>query len=147
MIEVVVKLRFITPSLGHKRSHGRYVPDKMLKDKDGRVIFLPRWWNAVLAYGADALSKYQGEICKIQWDPIIDGKLDFYDRYYTGSQYRRHEAFLADSVIGVKAMIPSSIPIEDFQRVLELAGTYKGISPYGHDKGFGRFVVESVRKT
>ena len=147
MVEVTVKLRFITPCLGGRRSHDENTPDIMLRDHDGNVIFLATWWKAILTYGAQAFSKHQNEVSKIQWDPVVDGVTTVYKRHYTEFKYKEHEAFREQSIIGVRAMLPDSIPVEDFQRILELAGRYRGISHYGHDKGFGRFEVVEARKT
>jgi len=145
VVEVVVKLRFITPCLGKKRSSSGK-PDEMLKDTNGNIIFLPTWWDAILTYGSQAMSKHQKEIKKIEWDPLVDGVPKNYRRYYTEKDFKDHEAFLKGQVIGVRAMLPNTIPLEDFQRMLELAGRYKGMSPYGYDKGFGRFEVVEVSR-
>lgn len=145
MTEVVAKLKFITPCLGNKRRENK--PNEMLRDPQGNVIFLSSWWNTILSYGARAFSKHQSQVKKIGWDQVVDGVTGVYRRYYTDVDYTEHEAFLAGSVIGVRALLPDTIPLEDFQCILEISGRYRGISPYGHDKGFGRFEVVEVSKS
>jgi len=142
MREVRVSLRFITPCLGNKRSVDQ--PDKMLRDAAGSVVFISTWWSIILTYGARALSKHQAQIRTVSWDQKVKGVTSVYRRYYTETDYTEHEAFDTGSVIQVNALLPESIPLEDFEEILRIAGTYKGISPYGHDKGFGRFELISA---
>ena len=126
-------------------------PNGMLIDDSGNVVFLKTWWNTILSYGAEALSRHQNQVGDIEWDPVVDGSPTVYRRFYTdprypGTQYSDHEAFNVGSIVGIRAMLPDSIPIEDFQRILEIAGRYKGISPFGYRLGFGRFEVVEVTR-
>jgi len=146
MVEVVVTLRFVTPCLGGRRAKELGQPDTMSRDRDGHVIFQQNWWNSLLSYGAQAFSKHQSRVREIRWDPIVDGSTEIYERYWTGTEHTDHEAFPAGSEIGVRAMLPSKFSINDFKKILEIGGKYKGISPYGYDDGYGRFEVVEVRR-
>jgi hypothetical protein len=142
MIEVAVKLRFIRPCLGNVR---RPDCDLMLRDPDGNVMFLQTWWKKSLEFGAKACNIPIALVDDVQWSPRVDGTVEVYRRYYgDGTQYKEHEAFLAGSTIGVRAILPSRLTLIEFEEILSKAGEYVGISPYGWKANYGRFEVLEV---
>lgn len=140
-MEVKVRLKFTTPSLGNVRGD---VLDKMLRDHEGDVIFLQSWWRAVLSYGAQAYNRFEKEIDLVQTDPKVKGELSTYRRYWKPNEFKMHEAFLAGAEIDVRFCLPRAISPEEFKELLTLAGRYVGVSPYGHKQDYGRFIVLSV---
>ena len=140
MKEVEVKLQFVTPCLANNR-YDDY--DRFNKDKSGNVIMMPTWWKTILEHGANTLCRHQSEVQNIKVHPIIDGMPKRYKRYWGNNQFKEHEAFLAGDIIGIKVMLPDSVPYADLLKILELAGPYKGISPYRWSEGYGNFIVVS----
>lgn len=140
-MEVTVRLKFTTPSLGNVRGE---MLDRMLRDPEGDVIFLQSWWRAVLSYGAQAFGRYQKEIEMVQTDPKVKGELSTYRRYYRPNEFKLHEAFLTGTEIEVRFCLPRAIGPAEFKELLTLAGRYVGVSPYGHKQDYGRFLVLSV---
>ena len=140
-MEVEVKLRFTTPCLGNERRPQR---DLMLRSPEGNIIFLQSWWRACLAYGAQALNQHQRDIDDIQADPEVDGSVTIYRRFYNSKDFKEHEAFDVGAVIAVRFCLPNVVTLDDFKRILETAGKYAGLSPYGYKQNFGRFAVVSV---
>lgn len=140
-MEVSVRLRFTTPSLGDIRSSSR---DLMRRDSNGKVIYLQAWWRATLKFAAHAISRHYKEVEEIQADPLIDGEPKVYKRYYSLDGYKEHEAFLDGDEITARFLLPNKLSIEEFRQLLEVAGQYAGISPYGFKQNFGRFVVISI---
>ena len=121
---------------------------KMLHAPDARVMFLPTWWEHLMAFAAQVLGRHHGAIKKINWDPVIDGVPQEFKRFYAEGRYTLHEAFLVGDQVTVRAVIPSGLAIDDFAELLQVAGQYRGISPYRKDKRyrFGTFEVLSVQK-
>lgn len=140
-MEVQATLRFITPCLGDERHE---TTDKMRRDSDGKVIFLQAWWRSSLRFGAQGVGRCQKDIDDVQADPLVDGQLKVYKRFYNGSSFKAHEAFLAGDEIKVRFCLPNQISLEIFQEILIVAGKYVGISPYGFRQNFGRFAVIAV---
>ena len=138
MTEIQVHLRFLTPCLGHVRQQDC---DRFERDTHGNVIFMNSWWRRVLDYGAQALGKHQRDIADVRVHPRIEGETKQFKRYYAPHRYKLHEAFLANASIGVRMLLPDSIPLDDFIVLLRLAGSYRGISPYGWKTGYGHFEV------
>jgi len=140
-MEVVARLRFTTPCLGNVRRPQR---DLMLRSSTGNVLFLQGWWRACLSYAANAVGRYQKDVGDVQADPEVDGTTDVFKRYYGETEYKEHEAFLAGAEITVRFCLPSSVPLAGFKELMEVAGKYAGISPYGYKQNYGRFSVLSI---
>jgi len=116
----------------------------MLHAPDGRVMFLPTWWQALMRYAAKVVNRHHAAVKDIDWDPVIDGEPREYKRFYAPSQYTVHEAFYPGDTIVVRAVIPSSLPADDFRELMRIAGCYRGISPYRKDNQYGTFEVVDV---
>lgn len=142
MIEVEATLRFDQHSLGNCR-HKKI--NRMLHAPDGRVMFLPTWWQSLMRYAAKVANKHYADAQEVDWDPIIEGTPREYKRFYAPSRYSTHEAFFPGDEIVVRAVVPSTLSIDDFSNLLRIAGRYRGISPYRKDKQYGTFEVVEVR--
>jgi hypothetical protein len=138
----------------------------LLRNPGGHVIFMPTWWQAILAQAAEVFCRHHQEVKKVRFAMEVDGKpkplvektiqdrngndkkvlSGHFHRYYAEKRFSKHEAFFPGTVIGVTCVVPASINDDDFYRLMELAGKYCGISP-GFPGEFGFFTVESVRPT
>tara|TARA_B100000700_G_C14953766_1_gene812982 strand:- start:48 stop:449 length:402 start_codon:yes stop_codon:yes gene_type:complete len=118
-------------------------------------MFLPSWWSALIRYAAKVLNKHHSEVKSIRWDPVIDGVPRKWKRYLPAPEdkpsarrrYALHEAFLPGDIVGINCVLPRAISTDDMWQLLDIAGSYKGISPYKpHDGGYGTFCVVSLHK-
>jgi len=141
MIEVAATLRFNNHCLGNCRYQKI---SKFLHDPNGRVMFLPTWWSAVLRYAAIVLNRHQAAVKQIDWDPIIVGEPRVYRRFYAQGRFTKHEAFYPGDSVTVHAVIPTEITIDEFKELLDIVGRYKGISPYRPEQKYGTFEVLAV---
>lgn len=155
MQEVKIRLRFTRECLGYAKrplDAGRGVIYCMPRYRN-RVMFLPSWWKDRLRFAAKVLNRHDKEVDKIHWDTIVDGHLTQWKRYLGGAKGKReryalHECFRKDAIIGINAVLPSTLSIDDFVELLGIVGTYKGISPFQNDNDvYGTFEVLSVMST
>lgn len=154
MIEVEMQLQFVTPCLGNVRCEDgidrmNRMPSLHPIFDPPKVRFMPTWWKNCVSFGAKGLAKHQNRVRNIRWDPSVTGDLSIIERHYKdGDQtgIKKHEGFAEGAVIAVKAMLPDGLPIEDFRKIMNLGGTYVGISPYGHKLNWGRFKVVNIAK-
>jgi hypothetical protein len=157
MQEVSIRLRFIRECLGSaKRQKGQdQTVFCMPRDPRGHVMFLPSWWKSLMAYAAKVRNLGQSLVGNIDWDPIVDGAPTNWRRIIVPpskdrkrrARYAMHEAFPPGSFIGIKAVLPDGLSLDDFQEILTTAGTYRGISPYQPPgESYGTFEVQSVKK-
>jgi hypothetical protein len=148
MQELTVRIRFNNVCLGSVQKKNC---NEMLRDPDGRVMFLPTWWRSVTVFAARVLNRHQDLVREIDWDPLVEGTPKMYKRYYKPGRYTLHEAFLCGDAINVHCVIPTGMTVEDLKTIMEVVGTYKGISPYKPDLKYGTFqvveVVPKVRET
>jgi len=160
MQEVTIRLKFTRECLGSVRrvkmrnGFGKTI-FSMPRGPGGRVMFLPTWWSELVKYASELANLGQGLVGKITWDPVVDGyprpnwrrivvpaRRDRRGR----ARYCSHEAFGPGDTIGVNAVLPTGLSTEDLFTLLELAGTYKGISPFHRNQElYGTFEVVSIR--
>jgi len=153
MQEVTIRLRFTTACLGHiNRNDGRNLYE-MSRDHANRVMFFASRWQQELLYAAKLASHADRLVREIRWALHIDGSVSKWKRYLPDTRnrargrraYAMHEAFVPGSVIGVTAVLPAGLELLQFRQLLELVGTYNGISPFRHSsETYGLFDVVSV---
>lgn len=153
MQEVTIRLKFTTACLGHiNRNDGRNLYE-MSRDHANRVMFFASRWQQELTYAATLASQADRLVREIRWALHIDGSVSRWKRYLPDNRskargrraYAMHEAFVPGSIIGVTAVLPSGLAILQFRHLLELVGTYTGISPFRHSsETYGLFDVVSV---
>lgn len=149
MRELTVRVRFTRPALGNVAGpQGRML---LPRGVDGRLIFLNSWHAANMRFAAKLLGRHQREVDNIHWDQEVDCALPagcWHRRYYRSpggkSRYVVHEAMLPGQVAGFNCVVPAGIPDDDLWQLMELAGRYRGLSPY-EPKEYGLFKVESIR--
>lgn len=149
MRELTVRIRFSCPCLGNVKARtqsGRFL---FLRSPGGSVMFLPTWHRANLAFAARTVGRHQDEVGRLLWDPEVDGVVrsghdGWYRRYCTPARYVLHEAFLPGQVVGVNCAVPPTITDDDLARLMQVAGQYRGLSPW-KPRQFGLFTVDSVR--
>jgi len=166
MRELTVRIRFTSAALGSAKVKdgtklsGRYA---MMRTPDGQVMFLASWWQSAMQFAAQVFGRHQGEVRKIHWDVAVDGipkrrryrktgeyepvwYARYYGRFIAGKRrYSLHEAFYVGQTVSINCCVPSAISDEDFKRLMDTIGRYKGMSPYKHEEGFGMFHVVGVQ--
>jgi len=147
--EVHVKLEFATPCLGNERNDDPE-PNRMIRSGSGGIIFLQSWWHGCTAAAAERFSMHQQRIRAVKWSAEVEGESTLIDRFYykgAGTKHiKKHEGFAACATVGVRALVPDDVPLEDFKSILSIAGEFFGISPFGWKKGYGRFKVLEVEQ-
>ncbi len=134
MRELTVRIRFTRPSLGNvkdAKTGSFLLPRDTSKSS---VIFLPTWHKANFRFAAQLLGRLYDEVNQILWHLRVDGMpAEQWFRRYGGSGKRRyalHEAFFDGQEIGINCAVPSRIDDGDFWRLMQIAGQYKGLSPW-----------------
>jgi hypothetical protein len=114
-------------------------------------MFLPVSWQSSMRFATKLLCRHQDEVRQIYFDPIVDGNVraipaGLYKRYWQPGPggCADHEAFWPGDKISVNAAVPSSITVDDFWRMMDFAGRFRGISPYKQGE-WGFFEVVSVQ--
>jgi hypothetical protein len=148
MRELTVRIRFTRHSLGNVKSgaEGRFTFARSL---EGFVLFMPAWHRENLRLAAQVLGRHQDEVDKICWDIRVDGSVGQpdYKRYFGGGgskkRYALHEAFWPGQTVGLHCVVPTPISDDDLRRLMQLAGQYRGLSPWKPGE-FGLFEVDQI---
>jgi len=157
MRELTVRIKFTAHCLGNQKKAEGKSPARFVFQRNpqtGQVVFLPGWHRSNLKMAAELLGRHQQEVQKIFWDQNVDGvpKPELYECHQAGKGRRRgkarmsrHEAFYPGQVVGINLVLPSDISEDDFIRLMEKAGQYRGLSPWRPGE-FGFFTVVSLRQ-
>lgn len=143
MQDYSVQIKFTSPSLGNAKEEktGRFLFSRNLT---GKIVFLPTWHKSNMLLASRLLSMHQDVVKLIHWDIAVDVELRekrWHRVYYKNSsgreRYSVHEAIMPGQVAFVNCVLPSKLAASDFLKLMELAGKYKGLSPwkpgeYGH---------------
>lgn len=145
-MEVTARIQFTRPCLGNVRKPDF---DRLLRDPDGEVIFLATWWRSALSKSARALNKYHSLVDKIRPALPVRGPVSHIKRWYGDEgAFKIHEGFDAGATVTVQFLLPSGMTLDQFTELLETAGLYVGVSPYGWKTGtYGQFKVLEVLKS
>ena len=154
MQEVKVLLRFTVPCLGADKRirNGLGIVFCFPRTPAGQVLFHQTWWRAILTHAARIRNVPTTMIKKIEWSPAVDGSPRLWQRYIhdpgrpadARAKYAQHEAFLPGRMIGVECILPVDLAVGTFAALMEVAGKFRGISPYKPGE-YGRFTVVSVQ--
>lgn len=112
------------------------------RDGDQKVIILEKHWYSALTAAAAGVNMTSAALQQVRVDPLVTGELGQYVRRYGGGKEVVHEAFMPGTVVHIRFEVAAQLGA--FTRLLRAAGKYRGISPYGWNKGFGRYRVLSV---
>jgi hypothetical protein len=159
MVEVTLKIRFLQPCLGAKPRRlpalgARAAPGDVVtvfclpRTGDGRVMFPPEWWRAIVVHGARVKGGSAAEAGRICWSIEVDGVVQRWLRHVQPDGDRRgyhvhHEAFMPGTVVSVDCVLPDGLDMDRFRTWAAAGGKYLGISPYKKAK-WGRFEVVDV---
>lgn len=118
--------------------------DYFQRDGDNNLIFQQSWFYAAFTKAIE-LSRIKGiKANDISMDLTVKAATQLYNRKYGDDNYREHEAIMPGTVVTFNAMVSDIITESTLRVLLEKMGTYIGLSPYGHNLGFGHFRVKSV---
>ncbi|MCI0421480.1 MAG: hypothetical protein L0312_20025 [Acidobacteria bacterium] len=112
---------------------------------------MPSWHHANLRLAAALLNRHQDDVGGIHWDIAVEGDVRWYHRWYRRNyrsasgrlRYVFHEAFFPGQVVGIHCAVPATISNGDVGRLMQLAGQYRGLSPWKPGE-YGFFDVERV---
>jgi hypothetical protein len=154
MRELTVRVRFTGPSLGNVKSRDGAVSSFVFhRNDDGRIVFLASWHRANMRFAAQLLGKHYDHVQHILWDVVVDGGLrkgreKWFSRYFSTQNGRRryvkHEAFQVGQTVGINCAVPQGITDDELLQLMNLAGRYKGLSPWKPGE-YGHFEVESIQ--
>ena len=137
-------LEFVSPCLALGRAAGDDV-DTFWRDGEGNLLWKSAWWRSAFVQALKYLNASRLKANQIKVCLVVDAPTETYRRRINDDCVRVHEAISCGEPIAFEAIIDDSIETEEFQAVLAYIGKFIGLSPFGHNLGFGRFEVIDVQ--
>ena len=118
--------------------------DVFLRDGEENLIFQQSWWHSAFARALEMEHLRHIKPGDITVDLIVNAPTEMYYRRYGKGKSRRHEAIAPGTVVTFYAVVYDRVTESTFKHLLDRIGRFIGISPYGHNLGYGTFQVLDV---
>ena len=119
--------------------------DHFARTSDGELIFNQSWWFSAFTSAIQGSGIRGIKPNHIAMQLTVDAETAIYKRRYGHAKYRIHEAIVPGTEVTFRALVADHITESSLKAILERMGAFIGISPYGHNLGFGMFRVISVK--
>lgn len=153
MRELSIRIRFTNPSLGNEKDvrTGQFKFQRS-PSPSGKILFLASWHQSNMKMASEMLGRHQTAIKKIFWDIEIDGEVRdkcltrcYYKKTLKGKErWSTHESLVKGQTIAINCVVPQEIDDDDFWTLMQIAGKYKGLSPWQPGK-YGHYEIVSIR--
>jgi hypothetical protein len=102
---------------------------------------------------AEMLGRHQEAVNKICWDIGVDAELRekcltrcFYTKSPGGRErWSLHESLMQGQTICINCVVPQDIDDQDFWALMQIAGKYRGLSPWQPGK-YGQYEIVSIHQ-
>jgi hypothetical protein len=118
--------------------------DRFERDSRGRLRWQHTWWYSAFqkTLGISRIKNVKPSDIKVAL--LVNAQTEVYKRKFSEDGYRKHEAIFPGTVVEFEAIVADSVTESALRELLERMGNYVGISPYGHNLGFGKFAVLKI---
>ncbi len=127
---------------------GEDATDLFRRDADGKVVLQQNQLYAMLAAAKTFInSKIIIDDIRYNLSLTLAEPTEVYKRPYRKEgepKVRKHESIPIGDKVRLRMYVPDLVSASDIHQLFEAAGSYVGLSPYGHRFGFGRFGVLTV---
>lgn len=153
MRELSVRIKFTNPSFGNEKNQktGRFTFQRS-PGQEGKILFLATWHQSNMKLAAEMMGRHQDAVQKICWDIEVDAELRdkclercYYKKSLNGRErWSTHESLVRGQTICINCVVPHDIDDTDFWTLMQIAGKYRGLSPWQPGK-YGQYEVVSIR--
>ena len=118
--------------------------DHFSRDALKNLLFKPAWWHAALRTAVEMSGVRGLSVSDIHMNLAVpDPGTTMVKHVYDGGE-RRHETIPPGAKVVFEALVSDSVDKSSLSAVFGLLGSYIGLSPHGHNLGFGRFTLLDV---
>ena len=119
--------------------------DKFPRDGANNLIFQAAWFYAAFN-AAIKVARVRGiKPSDVHMDLTVKTPTDIYKRKYGDNKYRSHEAIMPGTKVNFNAIVADHVTESGLREILDKMGRFVGLSPYGHNLGYGRFTLCDVK--
>lgn len=113
--------------------------DRFQHAGDGSLVFKQSWWYSAFSAALPGTGLRGIKPGHISMDLLVDAKTEIYHRHYGKGQVRPHEAIMPGTQVTFQAMVEDHVTESALRTLLDRVGRFVGLSPYGHNLGYGKF--------
>jgi len=111
------------------------------RDSKDNLIFSAAWFFSMFTKAIE-ISHIRGiKASDIHINLGINAPTELYKRRYGGDKYRTHEAIMPGTKVTFEAIVSDHVTQSNLSVILEKAGKFVGLSPFGYRLGYGLFSV------
>jgi hypothetical protein len=143
MKDATFTLEFVTHCLANGREKGGDT-DVFSRDSSGKLIWKHSWWYAAFSKAIKQAKLHDVKPNQINVCLTVPAQVAVHTRRIKETWTRSHEAIFPGTQVTFDATVDDAITETILETLLERVGKYVGISPWGHNLGFGRFEVIDV---
>jgi hypothetical protein len=147
MKEAEFTIEFITHCLALSSGPKQDSCERFDRDSQNRIIWKQTWWYTAFGRTIEMYNIRGVKPNDFNVSLLVDTPTEVYKRKYGQNGFRRHEAIMPGTQVTFKAVVSDNVTESTFKHLLEKMGDYVGVSPYGHNLGYGKFVVNDVTLT
>ena len=136
-------LEFVTHCLANGRRDGEKI-EVFPRDSAGRLIWKHSWWYAAFMKAINQAGLRDIKAGQINVCLTVEADVSVHRRRIKDKWHRAHEAIFPGTRVTFEAVVDDAVTQTTLETLLERVGKYIGISPWGHNLGFGRFEVVDV---
>lgn len=118
--------------------------DVFERTSDGDLIFYQTWWYSAFSKALESAAVRGIKPADISVALTVKAETAKWNRHYGPGKSRVHEAIMPGTRVTFRAEVADKITESNLTEILERMGRFVGISPYGHNLGYGRFKVVKV---
>jgi hypothetical protein len=137
MKDATFTIEFITHCLASGKIENAH--DEFRKDSEGNLVWQQSWWYSALTQAINLSSIRGVRPADLNINPIVEAETELFKRKYGADKFRTHEAILPGTRVTFEAVVADHITESVLENILERAGKYVGLSPYGFNLGYGKF--------
>lgn len=143
MKDASITIEYVT----HCLASGRQVKDgydEFEKDSSGNIIWKQSWWYAALMKSIELAGVKGIKPAHFHFNPVITAETEAYKRKYGRDRFRTHEAIFPGTKVTFEAVVDDIVTESAVEKIFKRMGKYVGLSPYGHNLGYGMFEVDAI---
>lgn len=140
MQRMTLTVEYVTHALSSGR-HGDNHYDSFERDPADNIIWRQPWWHAAILKTIELTGMRGLKPAYFYFEPAVKAETELFKRKYGRDKFRMHESIMPGSKMTVKALVDDTISEEQARDLFVNMGRFVGLSPFGHNLGYGKFEV------
>lgn len=145
MKEMILEIEYVTECLAQSQGRREQNTDWFKRDGDKNIIWCQSWWYSAISRTVEMYEIRGIKPSMFNFCPVVEAeKTEVFERQYKRNKIRCHESIPVGTRVTFTAVVADQITDSVANSLFTKMGKYVGLSPYGHNLGYGKFNVISI---